>query len=238
VPDIPNRDELERILARKLGGLNRRQLARLLEVLGNFEDYASALEMYEAIPPDLWEEMGKEMAAIVIPFSERVYLEAAERMLETVTIGVDWSLVNEAASNWAMQHGSQLVKGINGTTQSATNRAIANFFEQGLTFGDLRDRLGKIYSPVRAEMIAITETTRAASAGEYEMVREIEKEGVRMVAVWQTANDDLVCPICEPRHGKKEGDEWTRNAGLHQEPPAHPRCRCWVNHEFAEVDNA
>jgi len=46
------------------------------------------------------------------------------------------------------------------------------------------------------------------------------------VEVWQTRNDEIVCPICGPRHGKEEGDGWTKDDG----PPAHPRCRCWTNH--------
>jgi hypothetical protein len=176
------------------------------------------------IPPDLWDELGEELAEVVIPFSERVYLESAERLLETVPIGVGWSLVNESASNWALQYGSELVRGINGTTRQATNQAISNFFTQGWTMGDLRGRLGRIYSPVRAEMIAVTEVTRAAVEGERATVREIEKEGIRMKPIFNTSNDDLVCPICSPRNQKEITDG--------QYPPLHPRCRCWLNHEF------
>ena len=87
--DIPNRDELERILARKLGGLNRRQLGQLLEALGNFEDYASATEAMANIPPELWDDLGKELAEVVVPFSERVYLEAAERLTQTGLTATD-----------------------------------------------------------------------------------------------------------------------------------------------------
>jgi hypothetical protein len=221
MPDIPNRDELERILARKLGGLNRRQLGKLLELMGD-------PPKIENVPLSFWDDAGKELAQVVTPFSERVYLESAERMLESVPIGVDWSLVNEAASSWARQYSYELVGGINDTSRRAVGQAVANFYDQGLTMGDLRGRLGRIFSPVRADMIAQTEVTRAAAEGEREVVAEIAKEGIRMVEVWQTSNDELVCPICGPRHGKKVGDGWTRNQG----PPAHPRCRCWINHEF------
>jgi len=219
--DIPNRDELERILARKLGGLSRRQMGKLLELMGDPPSL-------ENVPLSFWDDAGMELGQAVIPFSERVYLEAAERMLEKVSIGVDWSLVNEAASGWAQQYSYNLVSGINDTTRRAVSRAVSNFFEQGWTFGDLRQRLGNIYSPVRAEMIARTEVTRAGVEGERGVVKEIEKQGIRMVEVWQTRNDEIVCPICGPRHGKKRGDGWNANDG----PPAHPRCRCWTNHEF------
>ena len=227
MPDIPNRDVLESILARKLGGLNRRQLGSLLELMGD-------PPKLENVPMSFWDDAGKELAQVVTPFSERVYLEAAERMLETVPIGVDWSLVNEAASSWAHEYSYNLVGGINTTTQRAVGQAVGNFYSQGQTMGDLTARLGRIYSPIRAEMIAQTEVTRAAAEGELSVVREIEKEGVRMIAVWQTNNDEIVrqCPICWPRHQKKRGDGWN------DPPPAHPRCRCWINHEFMEPVNA
>jgi hypothetical protein len=140
---------------------------------------------------------------------------------------------------------------INATSRNAIATSIQNsiaaFFEEGLTFQelerrlasdpnlmqlftkDVRDRLGRVYGPRRAAMIARTEVTNAAMQGEVGVVNELAKEGIRMVAIWQTRNDELVCPICGPRHGKKKGDGW------HIETAAHPNCRCWVNHEFAEV---
>ena len=226
MPDIPNRDALEKILARKLAGLNRRQLGNLLELMGD-------PPKLENVPLSFWDDAGKELAQVVTPFSERVYLEAAERMLATVPIGVDWSLVNEAASIWSQQYSYSLVSGINATTQRAVGRAVGNFYSQGQTIGQLTGRLGRIYSPIRAEMIAITEVTRAAAEGEREIAAELAKDGIKMVEVWETRNDELVCPICGPRHGKKEGTNWTKNDG----PPAHPRCRCNIRHEF-EKPNA
>jgi hypothetical protein len=47
-----------------------------------------------------------------------------------------------------------------------------------------------------------------------------------MVPIWQTSNDERVCPICGPKHGKEITDG--------KFPPAHPRCRCWVTYEFPE----
>jgi hypothetical protein len=149
-------------------------------------------------------------------------------MLESVPVGVDWSLVNEGASQWARDYSYNLVTGINATSQRAVGQAVSNFYTQQWSLADLKRKLGSIYSPVRAEMIAITEVTRAAVEGERATVREIAKEGIKMVEVWQTRNDEIVCTICGPRHGKKVGDGWSRNDG----PPAHPRCRCWINHEF------
>lgn len=220
MPDIPNRDELERKLSRALGRLNKRQLAALLEYLGDPPNFNN-------VPPEFWDKAGKELAEVVIPFSEGVYIDAAARMLEEVTIGVDWNLVNEAASRWAGQYGFELVTGINNTSRQAIQRAVTSYFNEGLTQGQLRERLGRIYSPVRAEMIARTEVTRAAVQGERDFVGQIERQGYSMVEVWHTRADEIVCPICSPRNDKKRGDGWDSD----HEPPAHPRCRCWIGYE-------
>jgi len=79
----------------------------------------------------------------------------------------------------------------------------------------------------RAETVAITAATEAAAAG----VRAY-RDGMRAehnleyVMIWETANDERVCPICGALHGKRE-DEWGGRSG----PPAHPRCRCGVRLE-------
>lgn len=220
MPDIPNRDELERKYARIIAKLLRVQMGRLLELMGD-------PPRLENVPVEFWADHAKEMQDALIPFGERVYMDAAERMLAEIPIGVDWALVNEAAINWAETYTYNLVSGINETSRRAISRAVSQFFRGDLNMGQLRDRLGRIYSPVRADMIAQTEVTRASVEGERALVREVEKYGIRMVPIWQTSNDELVCPICSPRHGKPITNE--------EYPPAHPRCRCWVNHELARV---
>ena len=224
--DIPNRDELERALAKKLAGLNRRQMGELLELWGDPPNMAN-------VPQEFWDKAGEELAAVVVPFSEGVYLEAAQRMLESVPIGISWDLVNEGAASWARDYGGRLVKDISTTTRRRVGNAVGDFYSQGQTMGDLTGRLGTIYSPQRAEMIAVTEVTRAAAEGERAFADEVAKEGIILVEIWQTSNDDLVCDICRPRNGIEEykgsGDAyWDRSSG----PPAHPRCRCGVRHEF------
>jgi len=82
-----------------------------------------------------------------------------------------------------------------------------------------------MFGAERAEIIAITETTRAAVEGERGVIAELEQHGIRMYPVWMTRNDELVCPICAPRNGKpiQPGNETNG-----EYPPAHPRCRCGV----------
>ncbi len=251
MPDIPNRDALEAQIAKLLGKYNRQELAKLMELMKN-------QPMLANVPMEFWNTSQRELVKILMPFSETVYLEAAARMLETIPIGVDWALVNTAAADWSRNYSTLLAGQINQTSRGAVassiRNSIASFFEEGLTMGelearlaadpdlmrlftkDVRDRLGRVYGPRRAAMIARTEVTRAAAEGQRGVVFELAKEGIHMVEIWQTRNDEIVreCPICWPRHGKKEGDGWNKNQG----PPGHVLCRCWINHEFEEPVNA
>ncbi|MCK4828031.1 hypothetical protein KA005_70530 [bacterium] len=243
--DIPNRDELEAKIARLLGKYNRQELAKLMELMKNSPSLAN-------IPLDFWDTSQRELVKILMPFSEVVYLQAAERMLETIPIGVDWALVNTAAADWARNYSTILAGQINQTSRGAVatgiRNSIATFFEEGLSIDeitkrlesdpklsklftrDVRDRLGRIYGPQRAEMIAVTETTRASVEGQRGVADEIINQGIRMIEIWETANDEIAraCPICWPKDGKKLGDGWTRRDG----PPAHVRCRCGTRFEL------
>jgi hypothetical protein len=231
-------------MARLLGGYNRRELAKLVELMKNHPSLAN-------VPAEFWNESQRELVKVLMPFSEVVYLEAAGRLLDDIPIAVDWALVNTAAADWARSYSTLLAGQINQTSREAVATSIRNsiaaFFEEGLTVGeieqrlatdpdlmhlftrDVRDRLGRVYGPRRAAMIARTEVTNAAMQGEVGIANELAKEGIHMIAIWQTRNDELVCPICGPRHGKEKGDGW------YEERAAHPNCRCSITHELPKV---
>jgi hypothetical protein len=221
MPDVINRDELESKLARIVGKEMRSQLTRLMEYLGD-------PPKLENVPETFWQDGGKQLRGVVQPFFEQVFLDQAEGLMKEVGIGVDWALINSAAIEWARSYTFDLVTGINKTSQELLRKSVADYFESQMTIGDLEQRLTGTFGPVRAEMIAVTEVTRSSVEGELALVSEIEKDNnVKMIAVWNTNNDEQVCPICGPLHGKRQGDGW------HVPPPAHPRCRCWLNYEFA-----
>jgi hypothetical protein len=146
-------------------------------------------------------------------------------MAET-PIGVDWALVNQHAINWAHDYTFELVGGLTDTTRDAVSTSVMDYFELGQTMGELEDRLAGVFGAVRAELVATTEITRAAAEGERALAREIANAGIAMVEIWNTSNDELVCPICEPLNQKVKGDGWDEGDG----PPAHPRCRCFLSH--------
>jgi len=219
--DLPNRDELERKLAKVLGKNFRWQLRELLDELGD-------PPLPDRLPPDFWEKTGLE--SVIEPELIGTFLTAAEGLMLEINIGVEWGLVNQRAIDWGRPYTFDLVRGINTTTQGVLRTAMESYYRDKLTKDQLAALLEPSFGPIRAEMIAITETTRAGVEGERELVRQIEaaNQNIKMMPIWQTANDDRVCPICGPRHGKPIDDGYY--------PPAHPRCRCWVNHEMTVVE--
>jgi hypothetical protein len=220
--DYRNRAEREAKLARALARLSASQRTRLFAIMGD-------PPKLENVGAEYWDGAFKELQGVLTPELESIFVDSAMELVgATPAIGVDWDLVNRGAADWARRYGGDLVRSIDDKTKQAVRDAVADYYDEGLNLGQLRERLGRWFSPVRADMIATTEVTRASVQGERAIADEVAKEGIQMVEVWQTNNDELVCPICGPRHGKVLGDGWTRADG----PPAHPRCRCWVGHEL------
>ena len=223
-----DRYEIERKLARVLSKDLRVELDKLLNYLGDPPNLAN-------VPADYWQGGWKDIQKDVEPILVDTYIEAAMDLADGIGIGIDFDNVNRAAVNWARQHSEEVMQQIWLRTHeytldvlsrySGVGEVIAQGYEEGLTIREISERLERMFSPVRAERIAVTETTRAVVEGERAYVAELEREtGQRMIPIWMTANDELVCPICAPKNEKPitNGDY----------PPAHPNCRCGVGWEF------
>jgi hypothetical protein len=218
--DIVNRDELEARLARVVGRDLRKELNKLLDYLGDPPRLAN-------VPNDYWSNGWRVIQQDVEPILTDVFLQQSENLMAEINIGVNWDQVNQTASRWSARHTEQILRDMYAYRYDHLNEVIPRFYEESWNIGRLRAELEKWYSPVRAEMIAVTETTRAAVEGERAIVQQLQKEsGIQMVPIWQTSNDERVCPLCGPKHDKPITDG--------QYPPEHPRCRCWVVYEFAE----
>lgn len=213
-----DRNEIERKLARVLGRDLRSEMDKLLGYLGDPPDLSR-------VPYDYWQTGWKDIQKDVEPILVDTFLAQAESLMGTVAIGADWANVNMVAADWARNHGETILKELFNKTYEGVNKTVPMYFEQGWRYTDLSKALEGYYSPIRAEMIAITETTRAAVEGERALVAELAKEsGKEMIPIWLTSNDERVCPICSPRNEKP-----IINGRF---PPAHPRCRCGVAWEW------
>lgn len=174
-----------------------------------------------------WTDEDEQLYKLLFPLVLTSAVEGAKSALAgliEVGIGIDWGLVNQAVVAWARSYTFDLVKGINNTTQAFLQKAIPAWMESGAPLDELVQTLAPIFGPVRAEMIAVTEVTRAYAEGNLAVWKE---SGVVTAKRWMTANDELVCPICEPLNGMVvELDE--SGFGDLAAPPAHVRCRCWL----------
>ena len=175
------------------------------------------------LPDDaFWEAAERELADILFANLAACAKAGGQSALAGLGDGVsvDWSLVNQAAEQWARGMSLDLVKGITDTSRQHAANTIADWIETGGTMDDLEAALEPMFGPTRAQLVASTEVTRAFQNGNRIMWSESGVvDGVR----WMTAADELVCPICGPRNGRQFGldDEASH-------PPAHPRCRCYT----------
>lgn len=220
MPDYANRESAETTLARLLGRVGRDVQRLILDALGDPPDYARLDEAF-------WSDIQARYEEVLLPTLENIYIDSAEQMAGADGIPpADYALVNEAAAAWARQYTFELVRGINDTSRQYLQRTINDFFQTGMNMRALQERIARQFGTVRASRIAVTEVTRAAVEGERAIVAQLAQSGIQMAAVWQTSNDDIVCRICSPLNGLRQGDGWV------YPPPAHVGCRCWINHEF------
>ena len=245
MPDVPKRDALEKELANKIAkvlGDSNKDFTRLL-IASNFDlSDPGVLAAYQ--------KMDLKVQKATAPFIQNLMESQGAHLAKELSLDVDWVLINQQAANWARGY-STILSGQVATTSrdriaTSIRGSISKFYTDGMTIGeltrrleadkdlahlfteDVKDKLGRVFGPGRAEMIARTEITRAAAEGERFVAYQWIQKGHQLVEIWHTKNDEIVCVICGPRNNRKEGTNWNRNQG----PPAHPRCRCWVAFEL------
>lgn len=212
MPDLTGRADFEAAVAKLLGRVNGNVRRELVALLG---DPPNA----DALTTEVWAEIEKRYASTLLPELQNIYLAALEETAVNVGVGFAWDIANERAIAWARQYTYELVQGINQTSRQWLASAVTDFYNADLSYTDLITRVATVFGPARATNIAVTEVTRAASAGVAEFERELNEMGVGTETVVTTAEDDRVCPICGPK-----ADKPVRVEGW---PPYHPGCRCW-----------
>ena len=225
--EAPTRDPLD-----PMGVAKDAAEARLLRLLksrlnGQMESVLAALgnpPNLNNLTPEFWETEAGKMLAGVRPEIEAMAVAAAVALSATVPLLWDEVVIAREAAEWARQYAYSLVTGLNENTMALLRRVIPQFIETpGMTIGDLRRELTPAFGERRAQMIAVTETTRAFEEGTREVQRELARGGLKRVREWRTAADERVCDVCGPLNGLTE-DQWVDTDG----PPLHPRCRCWA----------
>lgn len=153
-------------------------------------------------------------------------------LTQELDFGIDWELANEDAERWAQQYGYALVNRLNNTTRRRLAAEIAEWTQNSETINQLAARLSGLFDARRARTIAVTEVTRAYAQGNQ---AAWARSKVIDAKRWNTANDELVCPICGPLNGRIVPLSGTFD-GI-DNPPAHPNCRCWITPVVMEVED-
>lgn len=207
-----NRKELERKLARVLSKDLQAELKKLLDYLGDPPDMSR-------VPREYWRNGWKSIAKHVEPVLVEYFVQVAIEVMEASQIGIDIAVVNSDAIEWALNNSEIWLQQTFNRTYEGVGKLIGQSYQEGWTYKELVKALERFYSPVRAEMIAVTEMTRAATMAELKAEdRLFEMTGKRRVPLWLTANDEKMCDYCAPRDRQPILDG--------EYPPAHPRCRC------------
>lgn len=116
--------------------------------------------------------------------------------------------------------------------RTADEKLVARAEDMTLKYAALKHRQ-------RADMIANTELAYAYNRGAHESVRAAMKRGLMgpVEKVWLTAGTERVCQHCAGLNGKVVGFDDNFDIpgrilfdGMHETPPAHPRCRCVVQY--------
>jgi len=173
---------------------------------------------------DFWADEEAALWDVMLSFIVDGYMDGAgggvNLLPPEMRVLVDWDVVNSAALEFAKNYRYTWIKDLTDTTRAHVQRAMTDWINSGEPLEALEIKLAPMFSPARAARIAATEVTRIYAQGNGDAW---ESTGYINASRWNTAVDELVCPICEPLNGQIIGV-----GDIDAYPPAHPNCRCWL----------
>lgn len=152
--------------------------------------------------PRFWEDEEGQLWDEVAPTMLRIILAGAQSgtnlLPPSTRVLVDWDRFNMDAVNWLRRYRLEWIKGVHEHTRGQVVSAIDQWIRSGERLEVLEAQLSPLFGEQRASRIAVTEVTRIYAEGNKAAWKAT---GVVSGNKWQTANDELVCPICGPLHG-------------------------------------
>jgi len=175
--------------------------------------------------PKFWEDESQKLFKVLFPLFKKSAVDSARRSYNdlavagSVDLGISWDMFSQVAIDWAEKNTVQIVAQISKTSMVGFLNEFDEWVKSGDPLNVLVDKLSPYYGPVRAEMVAVTEVTRAYALGNLSVWNQVG--GVEGFNVF-TAEDDIVCSICE--------DEQSNNPHAldADAPPYHVNCRCYL----------
>jgi|GEM_PF-1302220 len=207
-----SQDKAERALQEKLNGVYSKHVDKIAKRAASGEMPDAELD---ALADDLTSTLVAQLTLTVA--------DAALDMGIQVGVGFEYDELLSDAAQWAKQYTYDLVKGIKQTQVAHLQNVISQLVDGKLTRDDAVAMIEPLFGPVRAGMIATTETTRAMSQATELYTKQLRETGHDVVERWLTAEDERVCDVCGPLDHTLE-DVWRPQ--FPSGPPAHVGCRC------------
>ena len=219
VERIRAEEALEKDMAKALGKMFAILKKKLL---GRSKAFSFKAEEPTALLSDVafWQEFRTEMVGEFQPHVRKGALEAAKYNRD-LGLTVNMDLVNAEVLAYTASYTNEWWMALEGTTRDGLREAITAWQETGLGkrgLPDLVDAIEPMFGKARAERIAANEITKIFDEGN--MLAHISA-GVEEEE-WQTAGDDIVCPICRPL----DGNRYKTTEGPRPVTGTHIGCRC------------
>jgi HK97 family phage portal protein len=218
----PDKDETRAWAERKISAVAEKHLKDEFKRLQDSELIETLRQEKQTNPAGFWAQSEEQFYAMLLPVMIEIYKRLVKLAYDTLPapqVAIDWDLYNSYAIDWAKQHTAQVVAQVSKTSMNGFLAEFERWVASGEPLDALIKALEQYYSPIRAEMIAVTETTRAYANANLEYWSTLDYvKGFD----WVTAVDELVCPICS---AKSAANPHPLTA---ERPPAHVRCRCAV----------
>ena len=241
-------DEVKSVMARISEGATVSDVVGAVAEVKAVDDLTpDERRIYNAIAPELakrgkvWarqitqnKEVDPTLKDVIAPVLNAELATQMGKRIDTLgtqfSIPMDTNDESQRVTDWLSDYVPKTTARIDQTTADRIKPIIETYrTTPGMTIDDVTAMLLPLSDAVRARMIAVTETTRAAAQATVEYQQYLGKAGITMIRVWNTDADEKVCPICTGEaygvnlNGMTE-DEWP--AEVAGGPPAHVNCRC------------
>jgi len=176
------------------------------------------------IPPmNRWTQSTGE---IVLQFNGATLRKAITTTGTIYSMPINFSLEHTGAISWLNHRSQETATSMRDTLLNRSREVIArNLAENVTSIPKIRQQVADVLNEEkdwRVDRVVRNELLEAYNEGSY---RTYQSSGVVNATEWITAEDDRVCPICEPNDGH-HADMGELFPSGDDKPPAHTQCRC------------
>jgi hypothetical protein len=159
---------------------------------------------------------------------------------------VQFSLPNEAATQWSEVNAARLVSELDSTTRDNLRSLLTDARENGWAYTKTADEINAKFDGFsqgaaqrhirdRAQMVAVTESCNAYEAGSHQAIRTLQTYGLVYDKSWLAAGG--ACPdICLANSNQGWIDFKNTFQSGHITPSGHPGCRCTALYQRREEE--